>query len=48
MYVRDRLRELPVDLKLTQIPVGLPVGSELEFADELTLARALTDRREVS
>jgi|SRR5579875_1118483 len=48
MYLRDRLRELPVELKLTQIPVGLPVGSELEFADELTLARALQDRREVS
>jgi recombination protein RecR len=47
MYLRDRLRELPVELKVTQIPVGLPVGSELEFADELTLARALADRREV-
>lgn len=48
MYLRDRLRELPVELKVTQIPVGLPIGSELEFADELTLARALQDRREVS
>jgi len=48
MYLRDRLRELPVELKVTQIPVGLPVGSELEFADELTLARALEDRRVVS
>jgi recombination protein RecR len=47
LYLRDRLRELPVELKVTQIPVGLPVGSELEFADELTLARALADRREV-
>lgn len=48
MYLRERLRELSVPLKVTQIPVGLPVGSELEFADELTLARALEDRREVS
>jgi recombination protein RecR len=48
MYLRDRLKELPQKVKVTQIPVGLPVGSEIEFADELTLARALEDRREVS
>jgi recombination protein RecR len=48
MYLRDRMRELEVHPKVTQIPVGLPVGSELEFADELTLARALEDRRVVN
>jgi len=45
MYVASLLRPLPV--KVTRIASGLPVGGDLEYADELTLGRALEGRREV-
>ena len=48
MYLVREFKHLPVKLKVTKVAVGLPVGSELEFADELTLTMALEDRREVS
>ncbi|MCX6903971.1 MAG: toprim domain-containing protein, partial [Verrucomicrobia bacterium] len=35
-------------LRVTRIAHGLPAGSGLEFADELTLSRALEGRREIS
>ena len=35
----------PLDLKVTRLASGLPVGSDLEYADEVTLARALDGRR---
>jgi recombination protein RecR len=37
----------PLGLKTTRIASGLPVGGDLEYADELTLGRALQGRREV-
>ncbi len=37
----------PLGLKVTRIASGLPVGGDLEYADELTLSRALEGRREV-
>ena len=33
--------------KVTRIAYGLPVGSELEYADEVTLSRALEGRRDI-
>jgi len=38
----------PLGLKVTRIASGLPVGGDLEYADELTLGRALEGRREVT
>lgn len=38
----------PVCSKITRLGFGLPVGTELEYADELTLARALENRQELS
>ena len=38
---------MPLGLKVTRLASGLPVGSDLEYADEVTLARALSNRREV-
>jgi len=35
----------PVGLKITRIGLGLPIGSDLEYADDLTLDRALEGRR---
>ena len=38
---------LKVFVKVTRIAYGLPVGSELEYADEITLARALEGRTDI-
>lgn len=38
---------IPLGVKVTRLARGLPVGSDLEYADEITLGRALENRREV-
>ncbi|HZU80704.1 MAG TPA: recombination mediator RecR [Acidimicrobiales bacterium] len=45
MYLARLLK--PLGVKATRIASGLPVGGDLEYADELTLGRALEGRREV-
>ncbi len=40
-------RLLKAFVKVTRIAYGLPVGSELEYADEVTLSRAIEGRREI-
>jgi len=45
MYLAKRLFELPV--RITRLASGLPVGGDLEYADEMTLGRALDGRREL-
>ena len=45
MYLARLLK--PLGLKVTRIASGLPVGGDLEYADELTLGRALEGRREL-
>jgi recombination protein RecR len=37
----------PFNIKVTRIAFGMPVGSDLEYVDELTLARAIEGRREI-
>ena len=43
-YLADRLRE---KVRVTRLASGLPVGGDLEYADEVTLGRALTGRRDM-
>jgi recombination protein RecR len=43
-YVADRLRG---KVRVTRLASGLPVGGDLEYADEVTLGRALSGRREM-
>jgi len=45
MYLSRQLK--PLGLKVTRLASGLPVGGDLEYADELTLGRALEGRREL-
>ena len=45
-YLVNRLREAGV--RISRIASGLPVGGDLEYADEVTLGRAFAARREVS
>jgi len=44
-FLADRLRG---KVRVTRLASGLPVGGDLEYADEVTLGRALTGRREMS
>src|SRR5436853_7749111 len=37
----------PLGLKITRIAMGVPVGSDLEYADEVTMRKALTNRHEI-
>ena len=46
LYLARMLR--PFGIRVTRIASGLPVGGDLEYADELTLGRALEGRRELS
>lgn len=45
MYLARLLK--PLEVKVTRLASGLPVGGDLEYADELTLGRALEGRREL-
>jgi len=46
MYIARMLQ--PFGLTVTRIASGLPVGGDLEYADELTLGRDLEGRRELT
>jgi recombination protein RecR len=45
MYISRLLK--PLGIKVTRIAYGIPVGGDLEYADEVTLARALEGRNEM-
>lgn len=45
-YIKDRLSKMNTDIKITRIARGLPVGGDLEYADEVTLKRSLEGRRD--
>ena len=44
MYIAKRLKEKVPDIKITRIGRGLPVGADLEYADDVTLQRAMDGR----
>jgi len=45
MYIAKLLK--PFDLKITRLSQGVSMGSDIEYADEITLARAIEDRKEI-
>jgi recombination protein RecR len=47
LHLADGLRERLPELSVTRLASGLPVGADLEYADELTLGRAFAGRRAV-
>ena len=47
LYLADALRERAPDVVVTRLASGLPVGSDLEYADEITLGRALRGRQAI-
>ena len=45
MYISGLLK--PLGIKVTRLAHGIPIGSELEYADEVTISRAIVDRKEM-
>ena len=45
LYIQQQLRDLPV--RITRLARGLPVGVDLEYADQITLSRALEGRQSI-
>ena len=45
MYIAKLIK--PAGIKVTRIGSGIPVGSDLEYADEITLSKAMENRREI-
>ena len=45
LYISNMLKEYPV--KVTRLAHGLPMGAQLDYADEMTLYRAFSNRKEV-
>jgi len=44
-YIAEAIRDLGSGVTVTRLASGLPVGADLEYADEVTLGRALAGRR---
>jgi recombination protein RecR len=47
LHIAERLRERAPEVTVTRLASGLPVGADLEYADELTLGRAFVGRRRI-
>jgi recombination protein RecR len=47
-YLADEIRRAEPRVKVTRIATGVPAGSDIEYADEITMSRALEGRREVT
>ena len=47
LHIAEELRRIAPEIKVTRLASGLPVGSDLEYADEVTLGKALAGRRAV-
>ena len=45
LHLADSLRERSPDVSVTRLASGLPVGSDLEYADEITLGKAFRGRQ---
>lgn len=45
MYIKSQIEKMKFDLDVTRIARGLPVGGDLEYADEITLSRSLEGRK---
>ena len=46
-YLADEIRRAEARVKVTRIATGVPAGSDIEYADEVTMSRALEGRREL-
>lgn len=44
LYIRKKIREINQEIKVSRIGSGLPMGADLEFADQATISRAMDGR----
>ena len=44
---RSTVMLVPLDVRVTRIAMGVPVGGDLDYTDEFTMARAMDGRREM-
>lgn len=47
LYVRKKIRDSGLEVKITRLARGLATGGDIEYADEMTLSAALTNRKEL-
>jgi recombination protein RecR len=47
LYIRKKLREISEEIQISRIGSGLPMGADLEFADQATLSRAMDGRTSI-
>ena len=47
LHIARELHERAPELRVTRLASGLPMGSDLEYADEVTLGKALSGRRDL-
>jgi recombination protein RecR len=46
-YLAGEIRRVAPGLRVTRIATGVPAGSDIEYADEVTMSRAMDGRREM-
>jgi len=47
VYLSRMIKSLRTEVKVTRIATGIPVGSDIEYADEVTMMKAMEGRREL-
>ncbi len=47
MYIKEKLKSISANFKITRLAYGLPVGANLEYADYMTLKKAIDGRSEI-
>lgn len=47
LYIKKKIKDLDIPIKITRLARGLSTGGDIEYADEITLRDALTNRREL-
>lgn len=47
LYIKKEVKDIGLDVKISRLGSGLPIGADLEFADQATLSRSMESRREI-
>lgn len=47
LYIKREIQEAGLNLKITRLAKGLPTGSDIRYADEITLGQAILERKEI-
>jgi recombination protein RecR len=47
LYISDKVKEVKTAIRITRLAKGLPTGSDIKYADEITLGQAIIERKEI-